>query len=115
MGDFVKVAESAGFELGMVKQAEVGGRPIAVANVDGCFYAIDSTCTHRGGPLAEGALSGKVLTCPWHGGQFNVTTGDVLRFPPRQAVRAYAVEIEGGDILIEGPEGQRQFIKFVDS
>lgn len=104
MGDFVKVAELAGFEPGMVKYSEIGGRSIAVANVDGSLYAIDSECTHRSGPLAEGELSGEVLTCPWHGGQFNVKTGEVVRVPPQQNVRSYAVKIEGGDILVERPE-----------
>lgn len=104
MGDFVKVAQLTGFEPGMVKHAEIGGRSIAVANVDGSLYAMDSECTHRGGPLAEGELSGEVLTCPWHGGQFNVKTGEAVRFPPQQAVRTYTVKLEGGDILVERPE-----------
>jgi nitrite reductase/ring-hydroxylating ferredoxin subunit len=57
-----------------------------------------------GGPLAEGELSGEVLTCPWHGGQFNVTTGEVARLPPPQNVRTYAVKIERDDILVECPD-----------
>lgn len=104
MAEYTKVAETAGFEPGMVKQAEVAGRAIAVANVDGQYYAIDSACTHRGGPLAEGELSGYVLTCPWHGGQFDVRTGEVLRPPPQEKVRTYPVRVEGNDILVEVPE-----------
>ena len=104
MAEYVKVAETTGFTPGMVHGAEVGGRTIAIANVDGDYYAIDATCTHRGGPLAEGELSGAVLTCPWHGGQFDVRTGDVVQFPPPEPVRVYPVKVEGEALLVEVPE-----------
>ena len=104
MAEYVKVAETTGFTPGMVHGAEVDGRTIAIANVDGEYYAIDATCTHRGGPLAEGELSGAVLTCPWHGGQFDVRTGQVQRFPPPEPVRVYPVKVEGGAILVEVSE-----------
>lgn len=104
MGDFVKVAETTGFEPGMIKHAELDGRAIAVANVDGSFFAIDSECTHRGGPLAEGELEGEVLTCPWHGAQFNVKTGEAIRFPAGMPVSSYNVKVEGSDVLMETPD-----------
>jgi len=107
VGDFVKVAETAGFEPGMIKHAAVAGRSIAVANVDGSFYAIDSECTHRGGPLAEGELEGETLTCPWHGAQFNVKTGEAVRFPAGLDVSRYDVKIEGNDVLVEVPGAER--------
>jgi nitrite reductase/ring-hydroxylating ferredoxin subunit len=103
MAEYVKVASTTDFAPGMVKHAEVAGRAIAVANVDGQYYAIDSACTHVGGPLAEGELSGSVLMCPWHGGQFDVRTGDVLRPPPRDPARVYPVRVEGDAILVEAP------------
>ena len=49
---------------------------IALFNVDGTFYAIDNTCTHVGGPLAEGDIDGDIVTCPGHGAGFSVKTGD---------------------------------------
>jgi nitrite reductase/ring-hydroxylating ferredoxin subunit len=48
---------------------------VAIANVDGTLHAIDGLCPHQGGPLGTGELCGTVLTCPWHGWQFDVTTG----------------------------------------
>jgi nitrite reductase/ring-hydroxylating ferredoxin subunit len=104
MAEYIRVAETAGFNPGMVKHAEVAGRAVAIANVDGEYYAIESTCTHVGGPLVEGELSGAVLTCPWHGGQFDVRTGQALRPPPRTPERVYPVKVEGEVILIEVPE-----------
>ncbi len=53
MAEYVKVAETTGFTPGMVQGAEVGGRTIAIANVDGDYYAIDATCTHKGGMMPE--------------------------------------------------------------
>lgn len=103
MAEYVKVAETTGFEPGMVKPAEVGGTAIAIANVEGRYYAVEATCTHVGGPLAEGELSGYVLTCPWHHGQFDVRTGEVLRPPPRRPLRTFPVRVEGNAILVEAP------------
>ena len=49
------------------------GRVIALFNVDGTFYALDGVCPHQGGPLGQGTLEGCIVTCPWHGWQFDVT------------------------------------------
>lgn len=104
MATFIKVAETAGFEPGTLRLVEVSGHSLAIANVDGAFHAIESACTHKGGPLAEGQLSGRVLTCPWHGGQFDVSTGEVLNAPPEERVKSYPVKVEGGDLLVQAPD-----------
>jgi len=67
----------------------------AVFNVAGSFCATQAKCTHRGGPLNEGKLDGSTLTCPWHGTQFNVCTGAVLRGPATEPVKTYRVIVEG--------------------
>jgi nitrite reductase/ring-hydroxylating ferredoxin subunit len=68
---------------------------VAVFNVDGDLCATEAKCTHRQGPLSEGTLEGSTVTCPWHGSQFNVCTGAVLRGPATQPLRTYSVTIEG--------------------
>ena len=78
MADFVKVAKTDEIVPGQGKMTEVGGKKIALFNVEGSFHAIDDTCTHRGGPLSEGSLEGNQVTCPLHGARFDVTTGEVL-------------------------------------
>ncbi|MBI2461390.1 MAG: Rieske 2Fe-2S domain-containing protein, partial [Candidatus Rokubacteria bacterium] len=75
MGKLAKVAEIADLAPGQGRVVEVEGKAIALFNVDGAFYAIDNTCLHRGGPLGEGELDGAVVTCPWHGWCYDVTTG----------------------------------------
>lgn len=68
---------------------------VAVFNVGTGFCATHAKCTHRGGPLNEGKLDGSTVTCPWHGSQFNVCTGAVLRGPAAEPVKTYQVTIEG--------------------
>ena len=68
---------------------------VAVFNVDGTFCATQARCTHRQGPLNEGKLDGSTVTCPWHGAQFNVCTGAVLRGPARDPLKTYRVIVEG--------------------
>lgn len=67
MAKRMKVAEVTELEPGEGKAVEVEGVSLALFNVDGSYYAIASECTHVGGPLGEGALIGKEVTCPWHG------------------------------------------------
>ena len=101
MGKFVKVATTYGIAPGEGKLVDAAGKKIALFNVDGTFYAIDETCTHRGGPLSEGMLMGIEVTCPWHGAVFDVRTGNVLAPPALQDVARYNVRVEGEDIEVE--------------
>lgn len=99
MADFVRVASTSDIAPGSGMVAEANGQSIAVFNVDGTYYAIDNTCVHRGGPLGEGDLDGEVVTCPWHGWQFNVKTGVSVN-NPSACVKAYQVKVEGTDIKV---------------
>jgi nitrite reductase/ring-hydroxylating ferredoxin subunit len=74
----------------------------AVFNVDGRLCATQAKCTHSGGPLAEGRLEGATVTCPWHGSQFDVTTGSVLRGPAHDPLKTYPVVTEDGVGRVEG-------------
>ena len=99
MGDFVRVAGTADVKPGQGIVAEANGKTLAVFNVDGIFHAIDNTCVHRGGPLGEGDLEGSVVTCPWHGWEFNVTTGECVNNPSAKVV-VYQVQVEGADVKV---------------
>ena len=101
MADFVKVAQTSELQLGQGRLVQVNGKPIALFNVDGHFFAIDNTCTHRGGSLAEGAVSGHEVTCPLHRAKFDVRTGEVVGPPAQQAVTRYVVRVTGTDLEIE--------------
>jgi 3-phenylpropionate/trans-cinnamate dioxygenase ferredoxin subunit len=77
------------------------GQRIALANVDGEYYAIDDVCTHDGGPLGEGELIGEQVECPRHGARFDVRTGKAMTLPAIFPVKSYPVRIEGDAIQIE--------------
>lgn len=97
MGEFVRIAGTADVKPGQAIVVEAAGKTLALFNVDGAFHAIDNTCVHRGGPLGEGDVEGKVVSCPWHGWQFDVTTGECLKNPSAK-VEVYQVKVEGADI-----------------
>ena len=101
MGEFVRVADAAEIGENDLAAFEVGGEHIAVANVGGVLHAFDNTCTHRQCFLALGELEGSVVTCPCHGSQFDVTTGEVLRGPALEPVRSYAARVEDNALQVE--------------
>jgi 3-phenylpropionate/trans-cinnamate dioxygenase ferredoxin subunit len=99
-GDYVRVARRADIPPGSIARVEAGGYVIAIANVDGEFYAIDDTCSHEEASLSEGGLTGDVVVCARHGARFNVKTGRVLSLPAVRSVATYAVKVEGDDVLV---------------
>lgn len=98
---YVKVGELNDFLAHKLKKVRVGSEDVVVANVDGKLYAMISICTHRGGPLDEGELEGNVVTCPWHGGQFDVTTGKVVSPPPMRDEIPFEIKIQGTDVMLK--------------
>jgi len=99
MANFVKVAQTSEIPSGQGKCVEVDGKRIAIFNVDGSYYAIDDVCPHQGGPLGEGELNGKVVTCPWHGWEYDVSTG-VNSDDPEVKQEQFEVKVDGDDILV---------------
>ena len=97
---YVKVAQTTEIPDGEGRSYEVEGKAIAVFNVHGTFHAVDGTCPHRGGPLGEGYLEEKVVTCPWHGWRFDVTTG-ISPANPTTKVPQYPLKVDGTDLLVE--------------
>ena len=98
------------------KIVEVAGRSIGVFNINGEFFALRNRCPHQGGPLCEGLLwglweaprpgeitysrKGEILTCGWHGWEFDVRTGQSWCDPRRLRARTYPVRVETGSHLV---------------
>lgn len=101
MSEFVKAATIDELSEGSAKLVQLGGRSLALFKVEGEVYAIDNTCTHDGGPLAEGEVEGHEVTCPWHGAVFDIRTGAVLGPPAGENVASYHVRVNGPDIEVE--------------
>jgi nitrite reductase (NADH) small subunit/3-phenylpropionate/trans-cinnamate dioxygenase ferredoxin subunit len=97
--DFVAVARVADVAPGTAKVIVVGGREVALFNVDGTFYALDNTCPHQGGPLAEGWIEGTRVTCPWHAWTFELTDGS-MTLGDFASVDAFQVRIHDGTVFV---------------
>lgn len=115
MGDFLSVAKIGELGEGAMKEVEANGHELLLAMVDGKYYATDGRCPHMGGKLAHGKLEGTVVTCPRHGSQFDISTGQVVRWlrgsgtlsslgkllkGPKQ-LEAYRTKVDGNSVMVE--------------
>ncbi len=100
MGEY-RVGKVSEIEPGSAKTVNVEGIDILVCNVHGTFYAIEDVCTHDGAPLDQGTLEDKCVTCPRHGAQFDVTTGEAITLPAVMPVMTFQVHSDGDDIFVE--------------
>ena len=101
MASFVRVAGTGDLGPGQGMRVEIQGKTIALFNLGGRYHAIDDTCPHRGGPLSEGEVEGEVVTCPWHGAKFRITSGEVLAPPAKAGVASYPTRVTGTAIEVE--------------
>jgi nitrite reductase/ring-hydroxylating ferredoxin subunit len=107
---FVPVLDAAELQGEELRQVEVDGVPVLLARTRaGEVCALASTCTHLGGPLAEGSREGDTVTCPWHGSRFDLRTGRVVEVPavfvqPRLEARVRDNRIEVGFPAAAGVE-----------
>lgn len=86
---------------GQCKTAKTAdGLTVAVYNVGGDYYATDCDCPHQGASLGDGALEGDVVTCGWHGWEFNVKTGECLNVPD-QEVKTRTIIKKGKELYLE--------------
>ena len=100
------LADAAG-RLGCVHRETTGGavdEPLAVYHVGNSFPACADRCPHAGALLSEGEMEGPVVTCPRHGSQFDVTTGQRLRGPADTDITTYATVSDGGQLYLLVPE-----------
>jgi len=79
------------------------GGSIVVMRLEGRLHAIRDECPHNGASLADGTLDGRIITCPRHGSQFDVTTGARERGPSDFPIRTYRVIVEGDQTFVEVP------------
>ncbi|MBI3385470.1 non-heme iron oxygenase ferredoxin subunit [Candidatus Gottesmanbacteria bacterium] len=102
MAGFIKVISAADLPPGKMRTVNAGSKRLALANVDGQFFAIDDACTHQQCSLGtEGFLDGSTVTCGCHGGQFDITTGKVLALPPGANEETHEVKVENGDVYVK--------------
>ena len=100
----IMVAGASELKDGEMKQVAADGTNILLARVNGKYHAVGATCPHYGAPLAEGALSGERIICPWHHACFNVTTGDLEEPPALDALPRYEVRVKNENVIVRLPE-----------
>ena len=111
------VGPVADFPAGTHRVITAGRLEIGVFNVAGTFHALPNVCTHQFGPLCAGGVSGtfassaatrwryawvregEIITCPWHGLEFDITTGQCLA-SAKTRLRQYVVTVEDGQIFV---------------
>ncbi len=97
-----EVAEASEIPDGERLIRRIGGRSLGIFHHEGEWYAVRNYCLHRSGPIATGSLEGDILTCPWHGYQYDVKTGEFL-LDPAVKLETYPVEIKDGKIHVQLP------------
>jgi nitrite reductase/ring-hydroxylating ferredoxin subunit/uncharacterized membrane protein len=98
--DMVVVGDADDLKENQLKLVHAEGRRIALGRTDKGFHAFDDRCTHRGGPLSDGVLICGTVQCPWHGSQFDVTTGDVKCGPAKKKIGTHKVEESNGQVRV---------------
>jgi nitrite reductase/ring-hydroxylating ferredoxin subunit/uncharacterized membrane protein len=107
-GAFVGATENE-LQVDQMKLLHVAGQRIVLARTKDGYAAFDDHCTHRGGSLADGVVMSGTVQCPWHGSQFDVRTGAVCGGPAKEPIRAYRVQVRGGEVVVQtGNDGGKQ-------
>ena len=99
VGQLVTVARAEDVPPGGARVVKAGDHDLALYNVDGEFYATQGQCLHLKGPLGDGELEGAVITCPWHGWQYDVRTGE-NEFDRAIQLETFEVVVEDGDVKV---------------
>jgi nitrite reductase (NADH) small subunit len=99
VGRLITVARAEEVPPGSARVVRAGDRELALFNVEGSFHAIQAKCLHLGGPLGEGSLEGSVVSCPWHGWQYDVRTGE-NEFDRALKLETFEVVVEDGEVKV---------------
>jgi nitrite reductase/ring-hydroxylating ferredoxin subunit len=98
----VLVGRKSDVREGKTVSVTAGGREILIANIHGRYVATGNTCTHAGAELHEGQLHDKIITCPWHGAKWDLTTGELIWFPQKlQSIGSYKIFVEDDTLFVE--------------
>jgi nitrite reductase (NADH) small subunit len=99
---WIRVTETGNIPLREGRSVRIGEEEIAIFNLgESEFVAVDNACPHRGGPLCDGIVSGKVVTCPLHGYKVSLESGHVVKPDVAVKVNSYPVRVEDGVVLIK--------------
>lgn len=115
MSNLVEVGKTNELENGAMKEVLTEGREILLAKIGDEYYVANNRCPHMRGKLSRGKLEGTIVTCPVHGSQFDLKSGEVVRWlkgtgllskigkalKSPQSLKTYNVTVTGDSILVE--------------
>lgn len=99
---WLRVAHAKEFPPREGREVEIAGRKIAIFHLPEGFFAVANACPHRGGPLADGIVSGTTVVCPLHGWKFDLPTGQMLA-EPSACVETFRVRVDDEIVSVEIP------------
>ncbi|HUS19381.1 MAG TPA: DUF2231 domain-containing protein [Terriglobales bacterium] len=94
------VCNQAELSEGQAMLAKINGERVVVARCAEGIVAFSDHCTHKGGPLSDGAIVGCAVQCPWHGSQFDLRTGRVVAGPAEEKIKIYGIEIRENEVFV---------------
>jgi nitrite reductase/ring-hydroxylating ferredoxin subunit len=97
----VTLCAAADVPPGRSRRIVVGSQAVTVFNVAGGYHVTDDTCTHGFSSLADGELEGCIVTCSWHGGAFDITTGRAVRAPCSAPLNVYRCAVRDGQVCAD--------------
>ena len=97
-GEWFRVAGPDDVAEGGVRSAQAGTKQLALCRIGGVYGALDGTCPHMGGPLAEGMIENGRLVCPWHGREYDPATGACDGYD--ESVAAYPVDVRSDGVYV---------------
>lgn len=102
MDKFMFICAVSDVAPGSMHTYTVQGKRIALANIDGSFFAVDDSCSHAQCSLGtEGAVDGNSVVCGCHGAQFDMKTGKVMSLPAVKDIQTYEVKVKKGSVYIK--------------
>jgi nitrite reductase/ring-hydroxylating ferredoxin subunit/uncharacterized membrane protein len=99
-GSTLAVAGESDLQVNQMRLVHAGNARVVVARTEERYAAFDDRCTHKGGPLSDGALICGTVQCPWHGSQFDVNTGEVKCGPATKKIGTYRIEESNRQVLL---------------
>ena len=102
MAELIRLCSVADVLLDEPRRVEIENfPPLAVYALNGEYFVTDDTCTHGMASLADGFIEGEEIQCPFHGGAFNIKTGEATEFPCNEPLKTYQVYVQDDVIYIQ--------------
>ncbi|HWB83910.1 MAG TPA: nitrite reductase small subunit NirD [Bryobacteraceae bacterium] len=98
---WVRVTETKNIPLREGRAVQIGSEEVAIFNLGDRYLAVSNSCPHRGGPLADGIVSGSTVICPLHAWKVCLDSGDVEKPEVCVKVDTYPVSVEDGVLLVQ--------------